>query len=139
MDHHNRSELVNNTGGPLQYMRLGVDHPVLFGIMLVFLIVMSASLYASIRALDRSADEPKDIANARIELMSQVYKAQVEASTARANSENAQREATRAQAQADLANWTMNNLEGLMKEKGFTIPKELQPKNLGPNWKGRRK
>lgn len=36
----------------------------------------------------------------------------------------------RAQRQADLANWTMNNLEGLMQQHGYYIPQAFQPKNL---------
>lgn len=36
----------------------------------------------------------------------------------------------RVQRQADLANWTMNNLEGLIQSRGIAIPSNLQPHNF---------
>lgn len=38
--------------------------------------------------------------------------------------------AARAQRQADLANWTMNNLEGLIVQHGIQIPATFMPHNL---------
>lgn len=42
----------------------------------------------------------------------------------------AEDDAARAQRQADLANWTLNNLEGIMTAHGIAVPENLQPHNL---------
>ena len=52
------------------------------------------------------------------------------AAASRERAGDAYEAAARAQRQADLANWTMNNLEGLIQQHGVYIPEEFKPHNL---------
>lgn len=49
---------------------------------------------------------------------------------AMSRADDAYEAAARAQRQADLSNWTMNNLEGIIQQHGYYIPQEFQPHNL---------
>ena len=106
---------IATTHGSGQSVALNVNESVAKWMLVISAVIMLASLFASIRAMDKASD------------------AQAAASAALAKSEDAKDESARAMRQADLNNWTTMNLEGVMMESGIPIPPRLRPKNLTPN------
>lgn len=109
------------------------------GLIGVFSAVVFAALLMAGLGLAAAILVQHDLSVAQAATTEALSTARSEAAYARAKAEDAKTEAERAQRQADLANWTVLNLEGLMKEKGINVPDSLRPKNLSGNDGAKRK
>lgn len=93
-------------------VRIEITEGVAKWLSIVLALMFFASLIGGYLALDKAGD------------------AKAIAAAAEARAQTAEEDAARAQRQADLANWTVNNLEGIMTAHGIAVPENLRPHNL---------